>query len=259
MANFSPLLELDEEGLQQLKDEFTTMPARGVLLNGLVWSIMYIPLAFLVLKAFFAAYGVGTVFAVFAFLVGLVTYFTGSAIYYHSLRQLRLVSRTVKMVKQFNLFHLDPVYAFSRLTSRTGVSWMLMLSLTLLVFPLQLVSLLGLAILIMQVVLALAAFVLPLQFVNNRLVAEKRTLLAELNQRLEAILGRLHRCLDENKLAELSGLNSAVSALNAERDALTRIPTWPWRSGTLTGFLSAIGLPILLYLLQLVIGKWLGG
>jgi hypothetical protein len=135
---------------------------------------------------------------------------------------------------------------------------MIMLSLSLLLYPMQLATAPVLAIWVLQVVLAVAAFVLPLWFVHRRLVYEKRRLLAELNRRLEAKLERLHRCLDDNEIGEVDQINSAMSALNAERDILARIPTWPWRSGTLTSFLSVMVLPIILFLIQLVIENWLG-
>jgi hypothetical protein len=234
------------------------MPARSVILSCVIWSIVYVILVYLN-RGVFAAYGMGTFFTLILLLEGLLSFSTASAIYYHSLRQLRLVNRTVRMVKKVNLFQIDPVYAFSRVTSRTGISWMIMLSLTLLTFPVQLTNVPVLAILVLQVLLALAAFVLPLRFVNQYLVSEKRSLLAELNQRVERTLERLHRHLDENEMGEVAELNEAITALNAERDILTSIPTWPWRAGTLTGFLSALILPIILFLLQLVLEKLLGG
>jgi hypothetical protein len=257
LSSFSPLLDVEEERLKRLKDEFTTMPARSVILSGVMWSIVYVILVYLNFEAF-AAYGMGTVFTLILFLEGLLSFSTGSAIYYHSFRQLRLVSRTVKMVRQVNLFQLDPVYAFSRVTSRTGMSWMIMLSLTLLTFPMQLANVLVLAMLVLQVVLALAAFVLPLQFVNHHLVSEKRRLLAEVNQRVERTSKRLHRCLDESEMGEVAQQSSAMTGLKAERDILASIPTWPWREGTLTRFLSVVMLPIILILLKIVIENWLG-
>lgn len=259
LSSFSPLLDVEEEKLNRLKYEFTVMPARSVILSGVIWSIIYIIITYLAFEAFYVGYRVGTLLTVITIIEGLISFATASAIYYHSLRQLRLVDRTVKMAGQFNLFRLDPVYAFSRVTSLIGVSWMIMLSLTLLLFPIQLATAPVLVMWVLQVVLAVAAFVLPLWFVNRRLVSEKRRLLAELNRRLEAKLERLHRCLDDNELGEVDQINSAMSALSAEREVLTRIPTWPWRTGTLTGFLSAILLPILLFLIQLVLGNWLGG
>jgi hypothetical protein len=162
------------------------------------------------------------------------------------------------MVEQFDLFQLEPVYAFSALTSRTGVSWVILLSLTLLTVPLQAAPFPTLALLIVQLMLAIAAFVLPLRIVNSRLVSEKRRLVAELDQRVKGTLASLHRCLDDKSLAEVAQLNSAIVGLNAERDILTKIPTWPWRAGMFTGFLSIVVLPIVLFILQFVLARWFG-
>jgi hypothetical protein len=259
LANFRPLLKMDDEAFKRLEYEFTTMPSRGVILSGIVWGILYVILNLIALPDVQVVYGWKDWLTGVVFLEGLISYLFGSVIYYHAIRQLWLVDRTVKLVKQFNLFHLDPIYAFSRLTSQTGISWVILLTFTLLVFPLRFASLLPLATMGFQVALALAAFVVPIWSVHRKLVSEKRRLQAELNQRVEATFQRLHRCLDENRLDEVDGLNSAMSGLSSEREVLAGIPTFPWRAGTLTGFLSAVALPVALFLVQLVIERWLGG
>jgi len=162
------------------------------------------------------------------------------------------------MVRQFNIFRLDPVYAFSRVTSLIGVSWMIMLTFTLLLFPTQLVRGETLAILILQVVLAIAAFVLPLWFVHRRVEMEKHRVLAEFRRQVESTTARLHRCLDENDMGPVTQLKDAMLGLSAERDILTHIPTWPWRAGTLAGFLSVTILPIVLFIVQFAISNLLG-
>ena len=257
LSSFRPLLDVDDETFKKLKYEFTAMPTRGVILSGVMWVIVYFFLNYLTYNAFFVHYGLGNFMQLFTFIEGLIGYCTGSAIYYHSLRQLRLVNRTVKTVKRFNLFHLDPVYAFSRLTSRTGISWMVLLALTLLTFPLQLAKGLTLVILALQILLAVAAFTLPLRFVNYHLVSEKRRLHAEIDRRIELTAERLHRSVDADETGEASEFSNTLLGLNTERDIVAGIPTWPWRSGTLTGFISAIVLPIVLLLIQLGIEKWL--
>ena len=259
LSSFSQLLEIEEDELKRLKYEFTTMPPQGVILSGMFWCINYLILTYLAYETFYVAYGLGLFLSTMVFIIGLVTYFTGSAIYYYSIRQLNLVNRTVKMVRQFNLFRLDPVYAFSRVTSLIGVSWMLMLSLTLLILPIQLATGLGLVTMAVQIVLAIAAFVLPLWFVHRRLVTEKFRLLAELDLRVESTLERLHQCLEKNELDDVDHFSNAIMGMGAERDVLNALPTWPWRPGTLTGFLSAIVVPIVLFLMQFFIEKWLGG
>jgi hypothetical protein len=258
LADFSPLLEVDEQRLERLKIEFTVMPASSVILSGVIWSIIYVGLTLPSFNTFYTTYAMGSFLSVVVTVEGLISFATGSAIFYHSFRQLRLVNQAVKMVRQFDLFQLNPVYSFSRVTSQIGIAWIIMLSLTLLLFPIKLANLVLLSILALQVVLAVAAFVLPLLFVNRRLVLEKRRLLAEHNQRLEATLERLHRYLEWDEPGEAAQLNSAIAGLNLERTVLMGIPIWPWRSNTLTGFLSTLGLPIFIFLLQLLIKKLLG-
>lgn len=230
-----------------------------MILSAVFWVAVYILLTVLAFQTFYVGYGLGTFLTVMIFATGLISFSIGSAIYYHSFRQLRTVNQTVKMARRFNLFQLDPVYAFSRVTSLIGISWMIMLSLTLLAFPIDLLEAPVLAILVLQAVLAVAAFALPLWFVNRRLVTEKRRLLSDLNHRVELTLDRLHHSIDKNELGELDQINSVITYLNTERDILARIPTWPWRAGTLTGFLSAMVLPIILFLIQLIIQNWFGG
>lgn len=257
LSSFRPLLDIDEEQYDRLKHELTSMPPRGVFLSGLFWGINYLLLTYLGYQVFYVAYGLNSFLAAVVFTVGLITYLTGSALYYHSLRHLSLVNRVVRMAKKFNLFRLDPVYAFSRVTSLIGISWMLMLTLTLLTLPIRLATGLGVAIMAVQIVLAIAAFVLPLWFVHRRLESEKLKLLAEHNLRVESTIKLLHEMLDSKKLENSSQFSDALASLKAEREVLDAIPTWPWRVGTLTGFLSAIVLPIVLFLVQLGIEKWL--
>jgi hypothetical protein len=259
LSSFRPLLNLDDEAVKKINYELTTMPTSGVLLTGIGWSIVYVLLTYLTFNAFYVQYGLGMPMQVFIFLEGLICYATGGVIYYHSLRQLFLVYRTLKMTEHFDLFQLEPVYAFSRLTARTGVSWVILLVLTLIMFPLRFASGVLVTIWSIQLVLAVAAFVLPLRSVNHYLVLEKRRLLAEDERRVETTLARLHNCIDQNKLSEVGSLNNVLAGLNTERTILEKIPTWPWRTDTLAGFLSAIGLPIILFVIQNILRKWLGG
>lgn len=259
VSEFGVLLDVSSEAKQRLAYEFTTMPARPVVLSSLAWLVFF----FLSWVLFFrpaamAAYGAGPLGEAAVFVAGLVSFSAGSVIYYHTIRQLRLVSRTVGTVGQFDLFRLDPVYAFSVLTSRTGVGWVLLITATLLTVPLVVGSTPELIMLILQIALAMGAFLLPLRIVNRRLVAEKRRLLAELDQRIKVTLVRLHRHVDENALQEVSMLNQALKGLRAEREILDQIPTWPWRPGLFAGFVSILVLPVVLFLIQVALGRWLG-
>jgi cell division protein FtsB len=258
ISEFEPLLRISTETKRQLKYEFTTMPARSVLLSATAWSVVFVLSWFLGYNSAVAVYGWGPLTTWLNFAAGFVSFSVGSVIYYHSIRQLRLVSRTVQMVSQFDLFRLDPAYAFSFLTSRTGISWVALLTLSLLMFPLEVGGITELSYLVLQIALASGAFLLPLRFVNRRLVLEKRGQLAELDQRTKATLARMHQLIDENDLREVPRLNDVLKALTTEREILAKIPTWPWRPGLFAGFLSVIVIPIVLFLLQFGLSEWLG-
>lgn len=259
LTHFAPLLNLQEDQIDRLKAEFTSMPMRSVIVSGVLWVIVFLIFVKISYNAFYVSNQIGLWYTGFHLSMGMISFFTGSVIYYHSLRQLRLVNRTVKLVRQFDLFQLDPVYAFSRVTSQTGLVWVFLLSLTLLTFPIELAAVLVLSVLVVQVVLALAAFVLPLWIVHHRLELEKRSLLAGVNGRMKSTLLDQHQAMDQNDYDKLSQLNGVMASLKGERELLLKIPTWPWRAGSLTGFLSAITLPIIIFLLQRLLGKVLGG
>ena len=256
IREFRPLLKVDDEGLRQLEYEFTTMPSRPVIISGLLWSATYAVLSYVLGPAWTELYSVGPLALTVGFVVGLFAFITGSTIYYHTIRQLRLVSQTVAKVSTFDLFRLDPVYAFSRLTAQTGVAWIFLLSTTLLFFPSQLNPIPMILLSVFQIGLALAAFVLPLWRVHKRLAAEKRSLQADISSRVESASRRLHRHLDEDDLTRIAEVKDAFAALAAEHAVVDKIPTWPWRAGTLGGILSALALPIVLLLIQLLLQRW---
>lgn len=49
--------------------------------------------------------------------------------------------------------------------------------------------------------------------------------------------------------------NKALANLVIERDTLEKISTWPWGRGTLTGFLTALILPILLWIITRILER----
>ena len=106
VSSFRPLLDIDDERLTRLKREFTTMPARSVVLSSILWSILYAILWVVSYDTVSVAYGIGPLLTAALIVEGLVSFSIGGAIYYHSLRQLRLVNRTVQMVERVNLFEL---------------------------------------------------------------------------------------------------------------------------------------------------------
>ncbi len=256
LHRFSPLLDLHPESLQRLEYEFTTMPPRGLVGRTIFGTALYVIFVVTVYIPVIVPRLHSTPPTVaFEMLIGFLGFNCG--LFFHTFRQLRLVNRTVKLVKHFNLFRLDAVYAFSQFTARTGVALLLLASLILLIVPIQLSPVPLLTFQGVGILLALAAFVLPLWVVHRRLEAEKRTLLAEHDRRIESALAKLHQSADESDLEKVSQLSGLLDGLSVEGDILEKIRTWPWSVGTLTAFLSAIVLPMVLFFVQFAIQKWL--
>jgi len=258
LRDFQPLLGKHEEEIPRLQYELTTLPARSVWISALVWTGVFALLMYVGFPIVVREYSYGPLAIAAVWVFGLLTFLSGSIVYYHTIRQLRLVSRTIALVERVNLFHLDPVYAFARLTAKTGVCWLLLAGVTLAIFPFGLINVTVLALYLTQVLFALGAFILPLWNVHQRLVAEKRRLLAGVNRRLEVAIHRLHDALDGDDLARVKEIDTALGGLGSERKVLSSIPTWPWSTATLSGFVSALVLPVALFLIQLALKNLLG-
>jgi hypothetical protein len=175
-----------------------------------------------------------------------------------AIHQLRMVERTYDLVGKIDLLRAKPLYAFSKLTARTGASFLLLTYYVAAVRPdLVLRSPALEALLVAMVPTAVACFVLPLRGMHRRLAAEKDRALTQLACRFEAVFERLHERVEQEILEDADKLNMQITSLSAEREALARVSTWPWEPATLTGFLTTLVLPALLWGIQHVLA-WVG-
>ena len=258
LREFQPLLGKHEDEIPRLQYELATLPSRSVWISGLFWTGVFLVVMYVGFPVVVRQYSYGPIGVMTAWISGVFSFGIGSALYYHTIRQLRLVSRILGLVERVNLFQLEPVYAFARLTAQTGVSWVLLAGVTFLIFPFELINVTVVALYMTQSLFALGAFILPLWKVHQRLVAEKRRLLAGVNRRVEKTIERLHQALDGDDLARVKEIDTALGGLASERNVLSAIPTWPWSTATISGFVSALVLPIALFLIQLTLKNLLG-
>jgi hypothetical protein len=236
LRNFRPLLASDKEEAQ-LRHRLTTMPALPVLLVNFIGFSYFL---ILVLFRPIEGYQNRPLLTPAYLISGFILFSVGSTIYLHSSRQLLLVHRIYANVRTFNLFQLQPVYAFSNLTALTGGAYILLFSLTLLLFPFPVSDIRSVGSNLLQVVLVVLAFVLPLWQTHRRLLAEKQRLQGEVDRRLEAAFQQLHHAVRE-----------------LEPQLLSDVPTWPWQPATLRSLLTALVVPLALFVAQLILERWL--
>ena len=110
---------------------------------------------------------------------------------------------------------------------------------------------------IFMAVVSIVTFMWPLLGIHRRLVQEKQLLLRESSQLLEVTIAELHGRVKAGELDSTNGLHVTMACLEIEKSMLTGIPTWPWRPGTLRGFVTALLLPLVVFVLQYVLQRFL--
>lgn len=191
-------------------------------------------------------------------LVGVVT----AAILLQAIRQLRRVTRLHEVADAVDPFRPIPLYAFSRLTAQTGIVLIVFTTVGLSANPSALTSEAASGLTIAWVTPfilgSIAIFLLPLRGMHRRLEAEKDRLTGAADGRLRMLLGELNEAIDARATESVDALDRTISALRREREILATLPTWPWSTGTIRGFASALLLPIGLFLVQRALSTALG-
>ena len=91
---------------------------------------------------------------------------------------------------------------------------------------------------------------------RRRLVDEKNRLMVESDRHIEMTTRDLHQRVGAGTYERMDDLNKALASLMVEKDNLKKISTMPWEAETMRGFLSSVGLPILLWFVTAYFGRF---
>lgn len=267
---FRPVTDLDDGAAAGVRYELTVTPAR------VAWVLLAVGVLFNAL--WYVADPIGTQIdgrpAAFVVARGLIEGFISATVFvlvYQLIRQLRIVDHLHDAATRIDLFQPQAVHAMSRLTARSAIAIIVLavflswpypgiaeqtLIATILLFTLP------------MIVLGVAAFFLPLRGLHDRLVEDRAELQAATSQRLEATRNALHQLVDSESVntgdveksreaqTRIDALSKAQTALIQERDLLAKLSTWPWDPSTLRAVISAIALPIVLFLITRVLDRF---
>ena len=260
LTTLRPALKANEEEYRQLRYQVTTLPARPTLLASLAILISFTVME-QVVPGFtpssldtLAASPVSS--ALLYFISRLLWWIFGTFIY-HTVHQLRVINRIFTRHTRINVFRMRPLYTFSSVTALTAVS------LTVIPYAWRAMNPAPLTITTIWIMfpitaLALVSFVWPLLGLHRLLVEEKGRLLDEASLRLEAAIVELHQQMDSGRLEGMEDLNNAMANLEIEQNALNAIPTWPWQPETVRLLVTALALPLGLWIAQFVLQRILG-
>jgi hypothetical protein len=197
-------------------------------------------------------------FQVLGFSAFLFTFASLALLFYHTVRQLQLVSVIHSRAVTLKLLQPQPLHAFSALTMRTGVALVLLSYYILAVSSGVALSPITIGLIGINLALSIGVFSLPLYGMHTRLVEEKERMMREVSQRIENVFASLHQALERPDADQIDAVNKGLSGLLVEKGMIAAAPTWPWAPGTLRVFGGSVLFPIALLLLSRALERWFG-
>ncbi|MEO8262928.1 MAG: hypothetical protein ABI566_10205 [Pseudolysinimonas sp.] len=260
LTDYRSKLRGGDDDFETLRYQLTTLPWRTSLvvgILGLVAGAVYIPIllspedveASHYLTA--ASAGVDTVLSG---LSGLMMVMFG----YHTIHQLRMISRIYTRHTEVSIFDTSPLYALSRVTAVTSISLLFFTYVYLAFYGDWQINSPSNAILLGAIlVTALLTFVLPLSGAHRLLVAAKRDRLSVVSRRLETATDALHAKTDAGQFTTaIAPITDAIDGLLKEREVVAKTKTWPWDPDAVRAVATAVILPILIWIATRVLERF---
>lgn len=254
-AVLQPALTINEDVYKLINYQLTTLPAGRTLLASLV------AIALVFLSEYLGKpYRLESLssFPISAFLLRffyLACWWVFGAFLYHTIHQLSMINRIYTSHTQINLFRLKPLYAFSSISALTAGSITVLPYGFLIVNQIESLELSSLILVLLIQLIAIVTFIWPQLGIHGLQIAEKDRLLDEANQRFETTIHELHRRVDDKQLDKIAELNTTVTTLEKEMNILRKIPTWPWQPETVRWLITALVLPLGLWVIQFVLQR----
>lgn len=178
------------------------------------------------------------------------------------LHQTRVIDRIHRGAVRIDLFRLEPLYGFAAFLSRAAI---LLIGISMGGFSLVILVVAQTFTLATSdyilfgatLVVVVVAFVIPVRGLHDRISDEKDRRLGEVHASLATVVAEMERRIAASDLEGAGRLNDAISAANSAVSTVSRAPTWPWRPETLRAFVSAVLLPIALWVVITVLERLL--
>ena len=258
LASFWPATGWPENEREAWRQRFVGSPAR--------WDLVLIAIGIVVTVAAFLSAPVTSLptsdrtilFVAYVLPAGL-GYVAALLAIVHSAYQLRLVEQIHRQATAIDPFDRVSLYAFSSLTAQTGLTYVLIAYYSLTVNgAFQAGNIAGVVMLGAVFLIGVACFVLPLWGIHDRLVREKELLIRDVEVRVSRLGEEMYRRIDAGQFDATKVVSDALAGLTDLRKRIADIPTWPWRPQVLSGFLSALLLPVAIFLITRALASQLG-
>lgn len=197
------------------------------------------------------------VFPILFHLVDKSSAFMFGVFLFHTVRQLRLVSRINVQQVHINLFNLRPLESFSYLTAITATGMVAFVYGWLLINPDLLDDPLILLFAGIIAVLTALVFIWPLWGIHKLIEREKARAIHEIDLGFEEAFSKFNQYFHEDDYPSIDRLNGIIASLEVQHRRISAIPTWPWGLESARLAFSAIAGPLTIMVLNLLIQKLL--
>jgi hypothetical protein len=260
LATLRPALKASGAEYDRLRYQLTTMPAWPTILTSLTTIAVILLLGLLTgedessIEALAASPIAQTLLSAL-FWIG---WWVFGAFLYHSIHQLGQIDRIYTGYTRISLFSMSPLYAFSGVTALTAVTLVIATYGWTALNPENLSDPAAIVTAFLITVVALAVFAWPMLGTRRLLARERGQKLDQVSQHLDAVFSEMHERIDKREIEELDDLNKIVAILKTERATLEAISTWPWQPETLRLLVTALLLPLLLWIVQVILQQSIG-
>lgn len=249
-------LTMSEEVYNSLRYRLTTLPAKPALIVSIAVPT-YIFLSEAILEPYrLEVFDTYPISANLLYIIYLLCWSVFGIYVYHAIHQLRLINQIYTKHTRIDLFQSKPLYAFSNITAFTAGSIAMISYGWLVIHPfIRLNDPYVFIVLLIILVLTIIIFIWPQLGLHRLQVAEKERLKDVAFQRFESITADLHHKLNDGELEHMESLNYAISSLEIELNVLKGIPTWPWEPETISVLITALALPLGLWVIQFILER----
>ena len=257
LKKYTPITTLNDKERRDIEYQLSTMPALKTILA----SLLLLGIFFLLELIGSGPYRIDALegFAISAVVlrvVYIICWWCFGALLYHTVRQLSLINRIYTQHTRINLFRMKPLYGFSDLSALTAGSLIVLPYGFLLVNQeVKLTDPIVLGLYLAFTGIALSTFLFPQLGIHRLQQNEKDRMLDEAYQRYDSLRVDLHAVMDKKDFSDLSTLNTAIGMVEKEISTIKGISTWPWQPETVRWLFTALILPLLMWLLQFLMGK----
>lgn len=165
----------------------------------------------------------------------------------------RITTRELRV----DLWDLGPLTSFSAVTAVMAGSFVGLMAVAAFMSPRIYGDALGLSLAIAAMGIAAGVFLLPLLGLHARIVSAKQEAQGLLAREMERAIEDLRRAGSSGDLARMDPLNKQIGAIETAQRSVGRVPTWPWEPELLRWVVGALLFPVLLFVLQYVVGRLL--